>query len=37
VTLRQYGYAWFCEKLDWDTKTFHPLYAPYMLFNNPSM
>ena len=37
VTMRQYGYAWFLEKIDWDTLTFQSLHAPYMLFNNPSM
>ena len=37
VTIRQYGYAWFLEKMDWDTLTFQSLHVPYMLFNNPSM
>lgn len=37
VTMRQYGHAWFLEKIDWDTLTFQSLHAPYMLFNNPSM
>ena len=37
VTLSQYGYAWFLDKIDWKTMTFKTAYAPYMMFNNPSM
>ena len=37
VTLSRYGYAWFLDKIDWETMTFKAEYAPYMLFNNPSM
>ena len=37
VTLARYGYAWFLEKMDWETLTFKAPYAQYMLFNNPSM
>jgi hypothetical protein len=37
VTMPQYGYAWFLEKLDWETMTFKTPHGQYMLFNNPSM
>ncbi|KAM6514394.1 hypothetical protein FALCPG4_015541 [Fusarium falciforme] len=34
-TMDTYGYAWFLDKIDWDTLT-QP-HATYMMFNNPSM
>jgi hypothetical protein len=37
VTMPQYGYAWFLEKIDWETMTFKAPHGQYMLFNNPSM
>ncbi|KAL7940156.1 hypothetical protein V8C42DRAFT_356442 [Trichoderma barbatum] len=36
-TMGIYGYAWFLDKIDWNTLTFRQLYAAYMMFNNPSM
>jgi hypothetical protein len=35
--MESYGYAWFLDKIDWNTLTFRQPYAPYMMFNNPSM
>ncbi|PVH90385.1 hypothetical protein DM02DRAFT_547899, partial [Periconia macrospinosa] len=35
--MRQYGYAWFMDKIDWETMTFRQPFAQYMMFNNPSM
>ncbi|KAL9567388.1 hypothetical protein ACKAV7_008463 [Fusarium commune] len=35
--MERYGYAWFLDKIDWNTLTFRQPYAPYMMFNNPSM
>jgi hypothetical protein len=32
-----YGYAWFLDKIDWDTLTFRQPHAAYIMFNNPSM
>lgn len=32
-----YGYAWFLDKIDWNTLTFRQPHAAYMMFNNPSM
>ena len=37
VTMPQYGYSWFLEKIDWETMTFKAPHGQYMLFNNPSM
>ena len=37
VTMPQYGYPWFLEKIDWETMTFKAPHGQYMLFNNPSM
>ncbi|KAG6998834.1 hypothetical protein FocnCong_v013541 [Fusarium oxysporum f. sp. conglutinans] len=37
LTMERYGYAWFLDKIDWNTLTFRQPYAPYMMFNNPSM
>jgi hypothetical protein len=37
VTMSQYGYPWFLEKVDWETMTFRAPHGQYMLFNNPSM
>ncbi|KAH7114180.1 hypothetical protein B0J13DRAFT_533688 [Dactylonectria estremocensis] len=36
-TLETYGYAWFLDKIDWNTLTFKQPHAAYMMFNNPSM
>ncbi|KAJ6045531.1 hypothetical protein N7499_003469 [Penicillium canescens] len=33
----KYGYAWFLDKLNWDTMTFRQPSAQYMMFNSPSM
>lgn len=35
--MRQHGYAWFMDKVDWETMTFRQPFAQYMMFNNPSM
>jgi hypothetical protein len=37
VTIPQYGYGWFLEKIDWETMTFRAPHSQYMLFNNASM
>ncbi|KAH7186861.1 hypothetical protein DER44DRAFT_858398 [Fusarium oxysporum] len=37
LTMERYGYAWFLDKIDWNTLTFRQPYAPYMMFDNPSM
>jgi hypothetical protein len=37
VTMSQYGYLWFLEKVNWGTMTFRAPHGLYMLFNNPSM
>ncbi|RKK84479.1 hypothetical protein BFJ68_g17353 [Fusarium oxysporum] len=37
LTMERYGYAWFLDKIDWNTLTFRQPHAPYMMFNNPSM
>jgi hypothetical protein len=37
VTIPQYGYGWFLEKVDWETMTFQAPHSQYMLFNNVSM
>ncbi|SCO54204.1 uncharacterized protein FFNC_15390 [Fusarium fujikuroi] len=37
LTMEKYGYAWFLDKIDWNTLTFRQPYAAYMMFNNPSM
>ncbi|KAF5710257.1 hypothetical protein FMUND_9623 [Fusarium mundagurra] len=37
LTMERYGYAWFLDKIDWNTLTFRQPYAPYVMFNNPSM
>ncbi|WKT53662.1 hypothetical protein QSH57_004246 [Fusarium oxysporum f. sp. vasinfectum] len=37
LTMERYGYAWFLDKIDWNTLTFRQPYSPYMMFNNPSM
>lgn len=31
------GYAWFLDKVDWDTMTFRQPSAQYMMFNSPSL
>src|SRR4051812_18398106 len=36
-SMKQYGYAWFMDKVDWGTMTFRQPFAQYMMFNNPSM
>ncbi|RSL86279.1 hypothetical protein CDV31_016424 [Fusarium ambrosium] len=36
-TMEMYGYAWFLDKIDWNTLTFRQPHAAYMMFNNPSM
>lgn len=36
-TMERYGYAWFLDKVDWETMTFRQPHAQYMMFNNPSM
>ena len=36
-TMEQFGYAWFLDKIDWETMTFRQPHSPYMMFNNPSM
>ncbi|KAE8383929.1 hypothetical protein BDV23DRAFT_189826 [Aspergillus alliaceus] len=36
-SMDQYGYAWFQDKLNWDTMTFRHPFAPYIVFNNPSL
>jgi hypothetical protein len=35
--MEEYGYAWFLDKLNWDTMTFRQPSAQYMMFNSPSM
>jgi hypothetical protein len=35
--MEQFGYAWFLDKIDWETMTFRQPYSAYMMFNNPSM
>ncbi|GKU09625.1 unnamed protein product, partial [Fusarium langsethiae] len=37
ITMEKYGYAWFLNKIDWNTLTFRQPHAAYMMFNNPSM
>jgi hypothetical protein len=37
VTMPRHGYAWFLEKMDWETMTFRAPHGQYMLFNNVSM
>ena len=37
VTMPRHGYAWFLEKVDWETMTFRAPHGQYMLFNNVSM
>ncbi|KAE8383948.1 hypothetical protein BDV23DRAFT_189730 [Aspergillus alliaceus] len=34
-SMDQYGYAWFQDKLNWDTMTFRHPFVPYIVFNNP--
>ncbi|KAJ6088081.1 hypothetical protein N7499_004263 [Penicillium canescens] len=36
-SMEKYGYAWFLDKLNWDTMTFRQPSAQYMMFNSPSM
>ncbi|EXK26412.1 hypothetical protein FOMG_17025 [Fusarium oxysporum f. sp. melonis 26406] len=36
-TMETYGYAWFLDKVDWETLTFKQPHAAFMMFNNPSM
>ncbi|KAE8383988.1 hypothetical protein BDV23DRAFT_192381 [Aspergillus alliaceus] len=36
-SMDQYGYAWFQDKLNWDTMTFRHSFVSYMVFNNPSL
>jgi hypothetical protein len=33
----EYGYAWFLDKLNRDTRSFRQPSAQYMMFNSPSM
>jgi hypothetical protein len=35
--MKDYGYGWFLNKVDWVTMTFRQPYARHMMFNNPSM
>ncbi|KAL4922564.1 hypothetical protein BDW62DRAFT_171331, partial [Aspergillus aurantiobrunneus] len=35
--IKEYGYTWFLDKLNWDTITFCQPSAQYMMFNSPSM
>ncbi|KAG5790338.1 hypothetical protein H9Q69_010605 [Fusarium xylarioides] len=37
LTMEKYGYAWFLDKIDWNTLTFRQPHTAYMMFNNPSM
>jgi hypothetical protein len=37
VTIPQYSYRWFLEKIDWETMTFKAPHSQYMLFNNASI
>lgn len=37
VTVPQYGYGWFLEKVDWDSMTFKEPHSQYMLFNSSAM
>jgi hypothetical protein len=37
VTIPQYGYGWFLEKVDWETMTFKAVHSQYMVFNTTSM
>lgn len=36
-SIKRHGYAWFMDKVDWETMTFRQPFAQYMMFNNPSM
>ncbi|KAJ6041645.1 hypothetical protein N7460_007035 [Penicillium canescens] len=36
-SMEKYGYAWFLDKLNWDTMTFRQPSAQYMMFNSPSI
>ena len=36
-TLKQCGYTWFLEKLNWKTMTFWPPHCVHMAFNTPSL
>jgi hypothetical protein len=36
-TMQDFGYAWFLDKIDWNTLTFRQPHAAHMMFNNPSM
>jgi hypothetical protein len=31
--MQRYGFAWFADKIDWDTMSFQPEHAPYLGFN----
>ncbi|KAL4911913.1 hypothetical protein BDW62DRAFT_195899 [Aspergillus aurantiobrunneus] len=35
--IKEYGYVWFLDKLNWDTMTFCQPSTQYMMFNSPSM
>ncbi|KAL2810795.1 hypothetical protein BDW59DRAFT_155613, partial [Aspergillus cavernicola] len=37
TTMKQFGYAWFLNKVDWATLTFYQLFMQHMMFNSPSM
>jgi hypothetical protein len=37
LTIERYGYAWFLDKIDWNTLTFRQPHAAYMMLNNPSI
>lgn len=36
-TMEIYSYAWFLDKINWNTLTFRQPHAAYIMFNNPSM
>ncbi|KAJ5129708.1 uncharacterized protein N7515_005747 [Penicillium bovifimosum] len=36
-TMEEFGYAWFLDKVNWDTTTFRQPSARHMMFNSPSM
>ncbi|KIX92236.1 uncharacterized protein Z520_11982 [Fonsecaea multimorphosa CBS 102226] len=36
-TMEEFGYAWFLDKIDWNTLTFRQPHAAHMMFNNPSI
>ena len=36
-TMQDFGYAWFLDRIDWNTLTFRHPHGAYTMFNNPSM